>query len=76
MVEARRADGNAYPSTSLYQLLAGLLQFCRAVSEKSPNFLDKKDPRFNRLRGACETMSRELRQVPKKKKKKSFGGLE
>ena len=60
--EARRADGDRYPSSTLYQLLAGLLRYARSHSKDCPNFLDRQDPRFAELRGTCESVSRELRQ--------------
>ena len=43
-------DGQPYPSSVLYQLLAGLLRFSGSKSEDCPNFLDKKDSRFQDLR--------------------------
>ena len=46
VIECRRVDGQPYPSSTLYQLLAGLFRFSRSKSEDFPNFLDKKDPRF------------------------------
>ena len=61
-VEACRADGDHYPSTTLYQLLAGLLRYARSHSKECPNFLDRQDPRFSELRGTCESVSRGLRQ--------------
>ena len=50
VVECRRVDGQTYPSSTLYQLLAGLLRFSRSKSEDCPNFLERKDPRFQDLR--------------------------
>ena len=63
VVEARRADGNEYPSSTIYHLLAALLRYSRSKCRESPNFLDKSDPRFRELRGACESISRQLRQA-------------
>jgi len=60
VVEARRADGERYPSATLYQLLSGLLRYARSKSKRCPNFLDKKDQRFAELRGTCESVSRDL----------------
>ena len=62
VVEARRSDGARYPSTTLYQLMSGLLRYARAKSKECPNFLDKKDVCFAELHGTCESVSRELRQ--------------
>ena len=61
-VEAWRADGDRYPSSTIYQLLAGLLRYVRSQCKECPNFLDKQDPRFSELRGTCESVSRELRE--------------
>ena len=65
VVEARRADGNKYPSstTCIYHLLAALLRYSPSKCRGTPNFLDKSDPRFRELRGACESISRQLRQA-------------
>ena len=63
VVEARRADGNKYPSSTIYHLLAALLRYSRSKCRGTPNFLDKSDPRFRELRGACESISRQLRQA-------------
>ena len=59
-VECRREDGEPYPSTILYQLLAGLLRYARSKSSQCLNFPDKRDPRFQLLRGACQTISKSL----------------
>ena len=37
VVECRRVDGQPYPSSTLYQLLAGLLRFSRSKSEDCPS---------------------------------------
>ena len=62
MVEARRADGQPYPATTIYQLLSGLLRYARSKTKDCPNFLDKKDSRFSELSGTCESMARQLRE--------------
>ena len=62
VVESRRSDGNPYPSSTIYQLLAGLLRHSRLKSKDCPNFLDKSDSRFSELRGACDTVARNLRE--------------
>ena len=62
VVEARHADGNEYPSATLYQLLAGLLRHARAHSPTFPNFLEKTDLRFRDLRSACDNVARRLRR--------------
>jgi len=36
VVEARRADGERYPSATLYQLLSGLLRYARSKSKGCP----------------------------------------
>ena len=63
VVEARRADGKEYPSSTIYHLLAALLRYSRSKCRECPNFLDKLDPQFRELRGACESISRQLRQA-------------
>ena len=40
--------------------MAGLLRFSHSKSEDCLNFLDKKDPRFRDLRGACDNVSTKL----------------
>ena len=62
VVGCRRRDGKHYPSTTLYQLLAGLLRYSRCKSKDCSNFLDKTDARFRELRGACDSVSRNLRK--------------
>lgn len=42
VVECRHRDGEHYPPTTLYQLLAGLLRYSRSKSKDCPNFLDKR----------------------------------
>ena len=54
------ADGKPYPSTTFYQLLAGLLRYGRS---KSADFVDKSDPRFRELRAACDNVARQLRKA-------------
>lgn len=41
VVEPRFSDGKPYPSTTLYQLLAGLLRYAHSEYADFPNFLDK-----------------------------------
>ena len=62
-MEGRRADGNEYPSSTFYHLLAALVRYSRSKYRESHNFLDKSDPRFRELRGACESILRQLRQA-------------
>ena len=62
VVECRRVDGKPYPASTLYQILSGLLRYSRSKSVDCINFLDKKDARFASFRGACDTLSRELRK--------------
>lgn len=45
-VEARKANGEHYPPSSLYQLLCGVLRHMREINPQCLNFLDKKDVRF------------------------------
>ena len=62
VVEVRREDGQRYPVTSLYQMLAGLLRYSRSINRDCPNFLDKKDGCFSELTRTCESVARELRK--------------
>ena len=48
-VEIRKANGDPYPPATIHQLLCGLLRHMREVSQDCPNFLDKKDSRFQQL---------------------------
>ena len=57
MVEA---DDKPYPSSTLYQLLAGSLRYACSNSTDFPNFLDKSDLRFCELRAACDNVAQQL----------------
>ena len=48
-VEARREDGQRYPATTISQLLAGLWRYARSKTVDCPNFMDRKDRRFDRM---------------------------
>ena len=58
--EVRRSDGEDYPPRSIHQILSGLLRYMRTVDSNCPNFLDRRDPRFQRIQKACETVFRSL----------------
>ena len=62
VLEARRADGSPYLSSSIYQILCGLLRHARSHWKDCPNFLDKQNTAFTELRGTCDRLARELRQ--------------
>ena len=49
IVEARKANREYYPPSSLHQLLCGILRHMRETNPHCPNFLDKKDARFQQL---------------------------
>ena len=62
MVEIRR---QAYPPSSLNNILAGLYRYCRSccpVGSCCPNFMNRKDPQFRELTGAIQVKFRELRE--------------
>ena len=40
--ETRTVDGNAYPPSTLYQLLTGLLRHMRDMNPEAPNIFDKR----------------------------------
>ncbi len=50
VVDARQTDGRPYPSSKLYQSLAGLLRHVRSKRRDCLNFLEKNDSRFKELR--------------------------
>ena len=61
VVEARRADGNEYPSATLYEVLAGLLRHACVHSPTFPNFLEKQIS-LRHLHSACDNVARRLRR--------------
>ena len=50
-VEVRKTNGDYYPPATVYHLLCGLLRHMREHTAGCPNFLDKKDSRFQQLHG-------------------------
>ena len=62
VLEARKLDGQKYPTSSLNMLLSGLKRYMKSLNPTTPNFLDEKDPRFAGLRGTRDTVSRRLRE--------------
>ncbi len=46
VVEARCADGDQHPSSTLYQRLAGLLRYESSKTRDCSNILDKSNPKF------------------------------
>ena len=60
--EARRVDGTSYPPKTLYQILCGLLRHSREHQSDPPNFLDRKDVRFKKLHGTCDSVFHALRE--------------
>ncbi len=62
MVEVRRADGRAYPATSVSNILAGLYRYSKERVRTCPNFMNRKDPSFRELTGAIQVRYRELRE--------------
>ena len=62
IVEARKQDGQSYPTTSLQNLLSGILRYMRNVHGDTPDFLSKKDWRFRELRGTMERIFSDLRK--------------
>ena len=49
LAEARNRDGKPYTPLSLQGLLFGLLRYMRQQNPYAPNFMDKKDERFQEL---------------------------
>ena len=62
VIEARKKDGSRYPFKTIDLLLAGLRRHMNETDPSLPNFFDEKDPNFSGLRGARDTVSRQLRQ--------------
>ena len=65
VVEIRREDRQAYPPSSLNNILAGLYRYCRSccpVGSCCRNFMNRKDPQFRELTGAIQVKFRELRE--------------
>ena len=60
MIEARRADGNLYPASSILNLLAGLYRHCKEHDANCTNFMNRKDPAFWDLNGALQVRYRSL----------------
>ena len=60
VVEARKQGGEPYPPTTLQSLLSGLLRYMRERRGDTPDFLSKKDVRFQDLRGTLESTFSEL----------------
>ena len=61
VLETRRADGQRYPLTTVYQLLSGILRHMRSIDPECPNFLDKNNYHFKELHGAVDNLGRQLR---------------
>ena len=53
-MEARRADGNSYPPTTIANLLSVLYWLAKNYDRHCPNFMDWKKPAFKELTGALE----------------------
>ena len=60
VVEAHRENGQPYPASTLSNLLAGLYCHCQESAPSFPNFMDRKDPGFQKLHGALQLQYREL----------------
>ena len=58
--EARKNDGGAFPRTSVYMLLAGLLRHMRSLDPTCPNFLSTTNFEFTELHRSLENTFREL----------------
>ena len=71
VAEARRTNGTPYPPKTLYQILCGLLRYFREVQPNPPNFLDRKDTRFKKLHGTCDSVFRDLHENGVGSEKKS-----
>ena len=63
VVEARRADGDPYPPTTIANLFSGLYRFAKNCDRHCPNFMDRKNPAFKELIGALEVLYRYLTDI-------------
>ena len=59
----RSKSGNPYPPHTVNCVLAGLLRYMRCIhgQENTPNFVDKRNPSFSRLRAVLDRHLRALR---------------
>ena len=62
VVEARHANGQPYPPSSISNLLAGLYRHCQEYEANCPNFINGKDPAFRDLNGALQVRYHELHE--------------
>ena len=60
-VEIRHGDGSEYPPKTIYNILAALLRFMRAIDPTTPNFLDQKNASFSRLHRTMDSIFHALR---------------
>lgn len=60
VIEARKQDGNRYPSKTIDFLLAGLKRHMKELNPSSPNFLNEEDDHFKGLRGTRDTVACQL----------------
>ena len=59
-VEARKANGEIYPPSTIHQLLCGLLRHMRETVPGCPNFLNKQDSHFCHLHGTLDALFHKL----------------
>ena len=58
--EVRRTDGNAYPPRTFHQLLAGIQRSMLEKNHCLPKFLDRSNPVFHPIHGACDSVYHDL----------------
>ena len=63
VMEARRADRDLYPPTTIANLLSGLYWFTKNYNQHCPDFVDRKKPAFKELTGALEVRHRYLTDI-------------
>ena len=59
-VEAKKANGEIYPPSTIHQLLCGLLWHMRETVQGCPNFLNKQDSHFRHLHGTLNALFHKL----------------
>ena len=55
VTEIRRQDGEEYTSTTLHNIVCGLLRYMRDGNVINKNFLDTKDQRFREFRKTLDS---------------------
>jgi hypothetical protein len=60
VAEARKTNGDLYPSSTIHQLLCGILRYMRAHIPDCLNFFNKEDTRFCELQSTLDYVFHKL----------------